>query len=67
MKGEGRREMIGGVELEKRIIIHFQILSVQNEPPRVDFREWRLRPFNYDNTINAMLTLFVVTTGTFSC
>ncbi|VDN26528.1 unnamed protein product [Gongylonema pulchrum] len=26
-------------------------------------REWRLRPFNYDNTINAMLTLFVVTTG----
>ncbi|KAL3075123.1 hypothetical protein niasHS_013346 [Heterodera schachtii] len=26
-------------------------------------REWRLRPFNYDNTINAMLTLFVVTTS----
>ncbi|GMT04511.1 hypothetical protein PENTCL1PPCAC_26685, partial [Pristionchus entomophagus] len=39
------------------------IYDNQNEPPRVDFREWRLRPFNYDNTINAMLTLFVVTTG----
>lgn len=26
-------------------------------------REWKLRPFNYDNTINAMLTLFVVTTA----
>lgn len=37
--------------------------SLQNEPPRVEQREWRLRPFNYDNTINAMLTLFVVTTG----
>lgn len=23
--------------------------------PRVDQREWRLRPFNYDNTINAMV------------
>ncbi|KAL3069571.1 hypothetical protein niasHT_031519 [Heterodera trifolii] len=31
--------------------------------PRVEQREWRLRPFNYDNTINAMLTLFVVTTS----
>ncbi|KAM3728724.1 Voltage-dependent calcium channel [Dirofilaria immitis] len=31
--------------------------------PRVETREWRLRPFNYDNTVNAMLTLFVVTTG----
>ncbi|VBB31232.1 unnamed protein product, partial [Acanthocheilonema viteae] len=31
--------------------------------PHVETREWRLRPFNYDNTINAMLTLFVVTTG----
>lgn len=36
---------------------------LQGEPPRVEWREWRLRPFNYDNTINAMLTLFVVTTG----
>ncbi|VDO19202.1 unnamed protein product [Heligmosomoides polygyrus] len=39
------------------------IFDNQNEPPRVEQREWRLRPFNYDNTINAMLTLFVVTTG----
>ncbi|CAK5122112.1 unnamed protein product [Meloidogyne enterolobii] len=31
--------------------------------PRVETREWRLRPFNYDNTLNAMLTLFVVTTS----
>lgn len=29
----------------------------------VGLREWKLRPFNYDNTINAMLTLFVVTTA----
>uniref|UniRef100_A0A158PBQ3 EF-hand domain-containing protein n=1 Tax=Angiostrongylus cantonensis TaxID=6313 RepID=A0A158PBQ3_ANGCA len=41
----------------------FFIFDNQNEPPRVEQREWRLRPFNYDNTINAMLTLFVVTTG----
>ncbi|KJH46009.1 hypothetical protein DICVIV_07927 [Dictyocaulus viviparus] len=41
----------------------FGVIAVQNEPPRVEQREWRLRPFNYDNTINAMLTLFVVTTG----
>uniref|UniRef100_A0A914UTU4 Ion transport domain-containing protein n=1 Tax=Plectus sambesii TaxID=2011161 RepID=A0A914UTU4_9BILA len=39
------------------------IYDKQNEPPRMEFREWKLRPFNYDNTINAMLTLFVVTTG----
>uniref|UniRef100_A0AC34F530 EF-hand domain-containing protein n=1 Tax=Panagrolaimus sp. ES5 TaxID=591445 RepID=A0AC34F530_9BILA len=39
------------------------VYDKQNEPPRVEWREWRLRPFNYDNTINAMLTLFVVTTG----
>ncbi|VDM36391.1 unnamed protein product [Toxocara canis] len=41
----------------------FFVFDNQNEPPRVEMREWRLRPFNYDNTINAMLTLFVVTTG----
>uniref|UniRef100_A0A158Q5I2 Voltage-dependent calcium channel type A subunit alpha-1 n=1 Tax=Dracunculus medinensis TaxID=318479 RepID=A0A158Q5I2_DRAME len=39
------------------------IYENQDEVPRVETREWRLRPFNYDNTINAMLTLFVVTTG----
>ncbi|KAH7723235.1 voltage-dependent calcium channel type D subunit alpha-1-like protein [Aphelenchoides avenae] len=39
------------------------VYEKQGEPPRVETREWRLRPFNYDNTINAMLTLFVVTTG----
>ena len=37
--------------------------DLQNDAPRVEYREWRLRPFNYDNTLNAMLTLFVVTTG----
>uniref|UniRef100_A0A915BGY2 Voltage-dependent calcium channel type A subunit alpha-1 n=2 Tax=Parascaris univalens TaxID=6257 RepID=A0A915BGY2_PARUN len=41
----------------------FFVFENQDEPPRVEVREWRLRPFNYDNTINAMLTLFVVTTG----
>ncbi|CAB3400469.1 unnamed protein product [Caenorhabditis bovis] len=41
----------------------FFVYENQNDPPRVEQREWRLRPFNYDNTINAMLTLFVVTTG----
>ncbi|CAI5456021.1 unnamed protein product [Caenorhabditis angaria] len=41
----------------------FFVYDSQNDPPRVEQREWRLRPFNYDNTINAMLTLFVVTTG----
>ncbi|NP_001335573.1 Voltage-dependent calcium channel type A subunit alpha-1 [Caenorhabditis elegans] len=41
----------------------FFVYDNQNDPPRVEQREWRLRPFNYDNTINAMLTLFVVTTG----
>ncbi|VDO46484.1 unnamed protein product [Brugia timori] len=35
----------------------------QDDLPHVETREWRLRPFNYDNTVNAMLTLFVVTTG----
>lgn len=35
----------------------------KSDLPRVETREWRLRPFNYDNTINAMLTLFVVTTA----
>ena len=39
------------------------IYDNQNDPPRVEQREWKLRPFNYDNTLNAMLTLFVVTTG----
>uniref|UniRef100_A0A0N5AJK0 Voltage-dependent calcium channel type A subunit alpha-1 n=1 Tax=Syphacia muris TaxID=451379 RepID=A0A0N5AJK0_9BILA len=39
------------------------VYTSQEEPPRVETREWRLRPFNYDNTVNAMLTLFVVTTG----
>ncbi|PAV77952.1 hypothetical protein WR25_14032 [Diploscapter pachys] len=39
------------------------IFDSQNDAPRVEYREWRLRPFNYDNTLNAMLTLFVVTTG----
>ncbi|KAI6210463.1 Voltage-dependent calcium channel A type alpha-1 [Aphelenchoides besseyi] len=39
------------------------VYTNQNEPPTVATREWRLRAFNYDNTINAMLTLFVVTTG----
>ncbi|KAK0403052.1 hypothetical protein QR680_016690 [Steinernema hermaphroditum] len=41
----------------------FFVFENQDEPPRVEDREWKLRPFNYDNTINAMLTLFVVTTG----
>ncbi|TKR73038.1 hypothetical protein L596_020401 [Steinernema carpocapsae] len=41
----------------------FFVFENQDEPPRVETREWKLRPFNYDNTINAMLTLFVVTTG----
>ncbi|CAD5229555.1 unnamed protein product [Bursaphelenchus okinawaensis] len=39
------------------------VFTNQNEAPSVALREWKLRPFNYDNTINAMLTLFVVTTG----
>ncbi|CAJ0582996.1 unnamed protein product, partial [Mesorhabditis spiculigera] len=39
------------------------IFDNQNEPPRKETRQWVLRNFNYDNTINAMLTLFVVTTG----
>uniref|UniRef100_A0A915CNI0 Voltage-dependent calcium channel alpha-1 subunit IQ domain-containing protein n=1 Tax=Ditylenchus dipsaci TaxID=166011 RepID=A0A915CNI0_9BILA len=39
------------------------IYDGQNEVPRVENREWRLRPFNYDNTLNAMLTLFIVTTS----
>lgn len=29
----------------------------------VRYREWHLHDFNYDNTLNAMLTLFTVTTG----
>ncbi|CAD6185181.1 unnamed protein product [Caenorhabditis auriculariae] len=37
----------------------FFVYDNQNDPPRIEQREWRLRPFNYDNTINAMLTLFV--------
>uniref|UniRef100_A0A915PUS1 Voltage-dependent calcium channel alpha-1 subunit IQ domain-containing protein n=1 Tax=Setaria digitata TaxID=48799 RepID=A0A915PUS1_9BILA len=39
------------------------VFESPDDLPRVETREWRLRPFNYDNTINAMLTLFVVTTG----
>uniref|UniRef100_A0A914C6B3 Voltage-dependent calcium channel type A subunit alpha-1 n=1 Tax=Acrobeloides nanus TaxID=290746 RepID=A0A914C6B3_9BILA len=39
------------------------IYDRQSEAPRVETREWKLRPFNYDNTLNAMLTLFVVTTA----
>ncbi|KAL3075199.1 hypothetical protein niasHS_013422 [Heterodera schachtii] len=41
----------------------FFVFDAQSYFPRVEQREWRLRPFNYDNTINAMLTLFVVTTS----
>uniref|UniRef100_A0A914GZG4 Voltage-dependent calcium channel type A subunit alpha-1 n=1 Tax=Globodera rostochiensis TaxID=31243 RepID=A0A914GZG4_GLORO len=41
----------------------FFVFDAQSFFPRVEQREWRLRPFNYDNTINAMLTLFVVTTS----
>nr|QRX85587.1 voltage-dependent calcium channel non-L type alpha-1 [Heterodera elachista] len=41
----------------------FFVFDAQRYLPRVEQREWRLRPFNYDNTINAMLTLFVVTTS----
>uniref|UniRef100_A0AAF5CYU4 Voltage-dependent calcium channel type A subunit alpha-1 n=1 Tax=Strongyloides stercoralis TaxID=6248 RepID=A0AAF5CYU4_STRER len=41
----------------------FYIYSKQDDEPIVQPREWKLRPFNYDNTLNAMLTLFVVTTG----
>nr|AXF54067.1 voltage-dependent calcium channel A type alpha-1 [Ditylenchus destructor] len=39
------------------------IFDGHSDLPRVENREWRLRPFNYDNTINAMLTLFIVTTS----
>ncbi|KHJ46318.1 transporter, cation channel family protein [Trichuris suis] len=35
----------------------------QYEPPSVLQREWQSFAFNYDNTINSMLTLFTVTTG----
>nr|QQY02546.1 voltage-dependent N-type calcium channel subunit alpha-1B [Cryptocotyle lingua] len=31
--------------------------------PEVKPRQWALRDFNYDNVINAMLTLYTVTTG----
>uniref|UniRef100_A0A0N4ZYK0 Voltage-dependent calcium channel type A subunit alpha-1 n=1 Tax=Parastrongyloides trichosuri TaxID=131310 RepID=A0A0N4ZYK0_PARTI len=41
----------------------FYIYGKQDDEPIVQPREWKLRPFNYDNTLNAMLTLFVVTTG----
>ncbi|CAJ0597796.1 unnamed protein product [Cylicocyclus nassatus] len=41
----------------------FFVYNNQNDPPRVEQRKWLLRPLNYDNAINAMLTLFVVTTG----
>lgn len=63
----GKEENDGGIEVKWGFTqIYFRFHFLENEPPRVDFREWRLRPFNYDNTINAMLTLFVVTTGTSS-
>ncbi|VDN82277.1 unnamed protein product [Brugia pahangi] len=39
------------------------VFESPDDLPHVETREWRLRPFNYDNTVNAMLTLFVVTTG----
>uniref|UniRef100_A0AC35TNP8 EF-hand domain-containing protein n=1 Tax=Rhabditophanes sp. KR3021 TaxID=114890 RepID=A0AC35TNP8_9BILA len=42
---------------------NYFIYSKQEEEPVVSPREWKLRSFNYDNTLNAMLTLFVVTTG----
>uniref|UniRef100_A0A5S6QUK1 Voltage-dependent calcium channel type A subunit alpha-1 n=1 Tax=Trichuris muris TaxID=70415 RepID=A0A5S6QUK1_TRIMR len=35
----------------------------QYEPPVVLQREWQSFAFNYDNTVNSMLTLFTVTTG----
>ncbi|CDW52786.1 voltage dependent calcium channel type A subunit [Trichuris trichiura] len=35
----------------------------QYDPPSVLQREWQSFAFNYDNTINSMLTLFTVTTG----
>uniref|UniRef100_A0A914R5H6 Ion transport domain-containing protein n=1 Tax=Parascaris equorum TaxID=6256 RepID=A0A914R5H6_PAREQ len=51
------------MHIMKILTVAHPIATLQDEPPRVEVREWRLRPFNYDNTINAMLTLFVVTTG----
>uniref|UniRef100_A0A915I6P9 Ion transport domain-containing protein n=1 Tax=Romanomermis culicivorax TaxID=13658 RepID=A0A915I6P9_ROMCU len=35
----------------------------QTVEPLIQTREWQIYPFNYDNTLMAMLTLFTVTTG----
>uniref|UniRef100_A0A915KBH1 Ion transport domain-containing protein n=1 Tax=Romanomermis culicivorax TaxID=13658 RepID=A0A915KBH1_ROMCU len=42
---------------------NYYFYETQTKPPRVEYRLWRKYPFNYDDTLSAMLTLFTVTTG----
>jgi len=41
----------------------FLIFGTKDSPPTIDKRVWKLRDFNYDNVMSAMLTLFAVQTG----
>ncbi|VDO98416.1 unnamed protein product [Soboliphyme baturini] len=42
---------------------YYYVYRKQYQQPEVAEREWNVYPLNYDSTINAMLTLFTVTTG----
>ena len=41
----------------------YYVFDGQAEMPRQEERAWKRRDFNYDNIVQALLTLFVITTG----